>query len=145
MLYYDACMNSSDLDIELLQNLEDAGQKIRSLMWEQAKKESINPTQMGILKFCKNYSEEKIRIQTLAKHFRMTEATLSDSVSCLVKKGFLIKERCTTDKRMFFLSITQKGKDVIKRASVWEKKIVESFKSIPKKEKQTLNNFLKTF
>ncbi|XMB86888.1 MarR family transcriptional regulator [Mycoplasmatota bacterium WC44] len=56
---------------------------------------------------------EKKSMGSVAKRLMVTEGTLTTSINRLVKKEYIERNRDEKDKRVFLLSLTEKGKNVM--------------------------------
>lgn len=55
-------------------------------------------------------SKEKIKPSELAKIMDVSKPAVTSITEVLMKKGYILKERCDNDKRVFYLSVTDKYK-----------------------------------
>ncbi len=120
---------------KITQALERISKTFRVLLWEESKKYQISPIQIQILIFCLTHKEEMLKISLLAKEFDLTKATISDSVRVLIKKEFLLKIPDTYDSRSYTIRLTQKGKDIAQKTSVFTASLDESIDALPDSEK----------
>src|SRR5690606_30703302 len=103
--------------------LERVSEAFRVLLWNESKENSLSPIQIQILIFIYFHSFEKCKIGYLADEFNMTKATISDSVRVLLAKDLVSKEIDSTDTRSFSIFLTNKGKQIAKKASFFASSI----------------------
>ena len=53
-------------------------------------------------------------MSAVANHLNVTLGTLTTAVKKIVEKGFLIKEKSTQDQRIYYLRLTNQGKEALK-------------------------------
>ena len=53
-------------------------------------------------------------LEAVANHLNVTLGTLTTAVKKIVEKGFLIKEKSTQDQRIYYLRLTNQGKEALK-------------------------------
>jgi DNA-binding MarR family transcriptional regulator len=66
----------------------------------------------------------------LADEFNMTKATISDSVKVLLSKELVTKETDPIDTRSFSLSLTNEGKKIAKKASLFASSIEQPIEKL---------------
>jgi len=106
-------------------------------MWEVAKKENVTPTQMNLITFICEYPKRICTMSNLAKEFDLTQATVSEALSSLEKKGFIEREK-GEDKRKFFLIPTSNGKEKYKLLNTWKDEFTNQLKNIEDFDKKEL-------
>ena len=70
--------------------------------------------------------EEPRRMSAIAKNLSVTVGTLTTNMNSLEDKGYIIRERSTTDKRVVLVSLTQKGKKAFYHHRDFHKKMIKS-------------------
>lgn len=58
-----------------------------------------------------------------ARRFRISDATVSDSLRVLESKGLVTKLRGHDDRRAVYVAITDAGREMVMRANVWTEKL----------------------
>lgn len=80
---------------------------------------------------------------TVAKKLNITVGTLTVSISNLQKKGYVIKEKSTKDKRVVTIKLTEKGKALFKAHQKFREKIMqEIILELTKQEAEIFNGTL---
>ncbi|MEP0860621.1 MAG: winged helix-turn-helix transcriptional regulator [Ignavibacterium sp.] len=128
----------TDLDAKLVLALERISHVFRVLLWEQTKQYNLSPIQTQILIYIYHQPETDRNITTLALRLNITKATVSDAVKSLVQKKLLKKFSDKEDARFFYLELTTKGKDLVKKIESWGEKFRINFKDIPTEKKTIL-------
>ncbi len=140
-------MNNSDFDLnhqnqttesKITASLERIAQAFRVLLWQESKEFSLSPIQIQVLIFLYYHSDEKRKISYLADEFNMTKATISDTVKTLESKNLITKEHEPHDTRSYIIHLTQKGKDIAQRTSLFTKEIRTPIDKLYQDDKETL-------
>lgn len=79
----------------------------------------------------------------IAKKLSITVGTLTVSINNLLKKGYVIKEKSTHDKRVVTIRLTEKGKALFKAHQRFKEKIMkEVILNLTKQEAEIFNGAL---
>lgn len=135
---FDLKIQNSKLDAKIVAALERISEAFRVLLWEKSKIIKLSPIQIQILIFLKNHEAKYCTINSLADEFNMTAATISDAVRVLREKKFVTKSRSKDDKRVYYLSITQKGEKVVEENSNFIQSLLEATGTLEENEKEEL-------
>ncbi|MDE6182346.1 MAG: MarR family transcriptional regulator [Eubacteriales bacterium] len=82
-------------------------------------------------------------MSTIAKKLSITVGTLTVSINNLLKKGYVIKEKSTQDKRVVIIRLTEKGKALFKAHQKFKEKIMkEVILDLTKQEAEIFNGAL---
>lgn len=130
------------MDIKITKTIEKLSDVIRTLFWNIGKEEGLTPIQIQFLIYLSNHSDKFCRISQLAKDFNLTQATVSDSVNTLGKKGLISKVCSEYDKRVRVLKLTGSSEKLISRLSEWPNSIREYIRTTPPEVNQTIMVFL---
>lgn len=122
--------------------LERISEAFRVLLWNESKENSLSPIQIQILIFIHFHSLEKCKVGYLADEFNMTKATISDSVRVLLAKGLVTKETDPFDARSHSLSLTNDGKKIAKKASLFASSIEKPIDKLTQEQKRIMLNGL---
>src|SRR5690554_1326118 len=140
-------MNTSDFDLnhqnrntesKIIASLERISQAFRVLLWQQSKEHSLSPIQVQVLIFLLHHSNEKRKVSYLADEFNMTKATISDTVKTLEQKGLISKEFEPEDTRSYIINLTEKGKNIAHKTSLFTKEIRTPIERIESGDKENL-------
>lgn len=121
----------SDLDAKLVLALERISHIFRVLLWEQTRQYNLSPIQTQILIYVYHQPDTDRNITTLAQRLNITKATVSDAVKSLVQKKLVKKLSDKEDARFFYLELTSKGKELVKKIESWGDKFRRNFNDIP--------------
>lgn len=69
---------------------------------------------------------EPKNMTTVAKAMSVTTGTLTISVNGLVKKGYVERTRSEKDRRVVFISLTQKGREAYAQHKAFHQKMIET-------------------
>ncbi len=139
----------TDIDAKLVLALERISHVFRVLLWEQTKKYNLSPIQTQILIYIFHQPEADRNITTLAQRLNITKATVSDSVKSLSQKKLVSKKTDKEDNRYYYLELTKKGLELVRKIESWGEKVKSNFREIPQSDKtilyQTLLRMLISF
>lgn len=121
----------SDLDAKLVLALERISHIFRVLLWEQTRQYNLSPIQTQILIYVYHQPDTDRNITNLAQRLNLTKATVSDAVKSLVQKKLVKKLSDKDDARFFYLELTSKGKELVKKIESWGEKFRRNFNDIP--------------
>jgi DNA-binding MarR family transcriptional regulator len=98
--------------------LAKIGLVLRHHAWRERQQSGLTPTQGQILALLRAHGEPPT-VGDLAAGLGVTSATVSDSVSALVAKGFVRKRPSPRHPRAVAVSLTAAGRRCAERAGVW--------------------------
>lgn len=140
-------MNKSDFDLsyqnqntesKIVASLERISQAFRVLLWQESKEHSLSPIQVQVLVFLLHHSDEKRKVSYLADEFNMTKATISDTVRTLEQKELIAKEYQSDDTRSYIIHLTEKGKDIAQKTSLFTQEIRTPIDKMEADDKENL-------
>jgi len=135
-------MKNNELPKKIASSLEKLNQVQRILQWEVAKKEQLSPIQIQFLLYLNDHGEALRTVTHLSEEFDLTKATVSDAVSTLTNKGFIIKIQQETDKRSHVLELTKEGIVIVERIAGWRGRLLESIDTFSDEEQTHIFDLL---
>lgn len=126
------------LESKIIASLERLSQVFRVLLWKDAKEEGLSPIQLQILIHLMFQSEDMMNLSFIAKAFNMTKATISDSIKVLEKKDFIHRQSNPKDARSLKLFLTEKGKTVASRVSLFANPLLKPLGDLNQQQKEIL-------
>lgn len=78
------------------------------------KKNNINPTEFMVLELLN--TKEKMPVNDIAKKINITSGSMTYVSTQLINKGLIVRNQCQTDSRLFYLSLSEKGRSLIEKA-----------------------------
>ncbi len=122
-------MGISEQDIRVLLNqlLKDMFYRILRLQEKSVSKsanDNLSRTEMHALENIQD--SPGATLTQIAEMLGVTKATVSVSVSRLVKKGYLVKTKVDEDKRKSELQLTEKGEECCKKHKQFHDMLIES-------------------
>lgn len=135
---FDSKFQQASAESKIVVALEKISEAFRVLMWEESKAHAVSPIQIQILIFCLFHKPGKATVSNLADEFNMTKATISDSVKSLLSKKLIVKETETEDSRSYSIQLSDSGKLLAKKVSLFANKIYEPLASLSKRENELL-------
>ncbi|MEO3427764.1 MarR family winged helix-turn-helix transcriptional regulator [Pelagibius sp. CAU 1746] len=109
---------------------------LRAGQWRQAEAARLTPTQSQILIYLAQRGPA--RLGALAAETGVTQATASDSVNALVRKGLLRKTSDPADARARRLQPTLKGQRAAEELSLWPQQMERALESLSLQEQATV-------
>lgn len=68
---------------------------------------------------------EPKNMSSIARELSVTVGTLTISVNSLVKKGYVVRERSSEDRRVVLVSLSRKGKDVFEHHRQFHRSMID--------------------
>ncbi len=133
------------IDETILATIDKLSWIRQSLLWKIGKQYNLSPLQVQIMNCLNKQSSEKYNITQLSKFLFITKSTASDAVKTLEKKNLVIKRFSKENKKKSIIAFTQKGKNIIKKISAWNKDFNTQLKKFNNKTKKTISLFLLEF
>lgn len=131
-------MDKVRIEEKIFFGIEKLARANRVLLWEIAKKENLSPIQIQFLNYLENHPKELCIVKNLSKEFDLTEATVSEAIKSLQKKGFILKKRTREDGRVYVIWLTARGKKLAKRVSNWSSAFVENIRRLSPEKKEKI-------
>jgi len=69
---------------------------------------------------------EPKNMSTIAKSLAVTVGTLTTTMNSLVRKGYAIRQRCEEDRRVVYMSLTDKGKRAFLHHQAFHQEMIEA-------------------
>ncbi len=85
--------------------------------------------------------QEGISVSEISKKFDVKKSTVSIAINQLIELGIVTKIQSRTDKRIYFLKLTQKGKDIMKIHKQAHKNTIKKLLMIL--DQNEVDNFIK--
>ena len=86
---------------------------------------------------------QPVMVSAVARTLSVTQATVNISMNGLEKKGYINRERSTEDKRVVFVTLTEKGKKAYNHHRDFHKKMIHSIvDNMDDSEKEVMMKFL---
>lgn len=128
----------------MIAGLSKISTALRSQSWQGAESQGLTPTQGQILTFLQSTSDDGIRLSAIAKEIAITPATASDTVSALVKKGLVSRERAKDDRRAIAVCLTPEGKKQAEQAASWPSFLLDAMEFLSPEEQTVFYKGLTT-
>lgn len=114
MSIFDLHEQNDEIDKKIIAGLERLSQVFKALLWEKAKEQQLSPIQIQLLIFIHYHAADKSSISYLSEEFNITKATVSEAIKVLEQKRLVAKTGDQLDGRRYSISLTAKGKKVVK-------------------------------
>lgn len=141
---FDPKINRKNVDSKIVVALERISEAFRIVLSEENKKYNLSNIQIQILIFLLFHNEDLRTLTSLSEEFNISKASLSDSVKSLESKGYVIKERKLNDFRSSTINLTEKGKEIAEKVSLFGNKIEEVISKLEDDKKSSLLDSLLT-
>ena len=117
-----------DLFFQIEKNVQDFG---------------LNISEFGVLEMLYHKGDQPV--QKVAEKILVTSGTITYVINKLEKKELVIRRKCDKDKRIFYVSLTEKGKEFIEQIYPKHKDFINNlFKDLDEESKiQLLENLIK--
>lgn len=132
----------SDLDQKLFAGFSKIGLAFKIHRARQGGERGISPTQGQVLAFLKDRIGQATSLSDVADRMGVTLPTVSDSVSGLVKKGFVDKVASPQDGRRINLTLTASGRQEADFQAAWPEFLSHSLQDLKEVEKGVLHRWL---
>ena len=109
----------AELDRKLVAALERAGQALRVLLWDQAKRHGLSPIQVQLLLRIAAEPPERRRVGALAAELDVTAPTVSDAIAALRRKRLVRAGPAPGDRRGRQLELTDSGRRLASELRAW--------------------------
>ncbi len=135
-------MNSYDKQLKAFTVLYRATSATQDVMKKDVQYSDLNITEFAVLELL--YHKGKQPIQIIGKKVLIASSSITYVVDKLEKKELVKRVSCPTDRRVTFVSLTDKGTNVMKSIFPQHAKtIAQIFDVLSKEELETLTQLLK--
>lgn len=102
----------------------------------------LNISEFGVLEMLYHKGDQPV--QKVAEKILVTSGTITYVINKLEKKEFVVRRKCNKDKRVYYVSLTEKGKDYISHIFPKHKDFLNNlFKDLDEESKtQLLDNLI---
>ena len=109
----------------------------KSVITEEFK--DMTENEMHILEAVGTDVENPMKVSDIAAKLGVTTSTLTINMNALEKKGYVVRERSTKDKRIVYVRLTERGRKAFFHHRDFHKKMIKSIVSgISKEERRVL-------
>jgi len=138
MSIFDLNKQNSKIDTKIAAGLERLSQVFKSLLWQKATAHQLSPIQIQLLIFINYHDADKNNISYLADEFNISKPTVSDAIKLLEQKELIIKTVSELDARRYSISLTKKGKNVVRDTEDYTDPIASWITRMDQTEKESL-------
>lgn len=135
---FDLQHQNQSIESKIVASLERIAQAFRVLLWQESKEFSLSPIQVQVLIFLLYHSAQKRKVSYLADEFNMTKATISDTVKTLALKDLISKEYEPHDTRSYIIHLTDKGKEIAEKTSLFTNEIRTPLDKLAQTDKENM-------
>lgn len=97
----------------------------------------LNVSEFGVLEMLYHKGDQPV--QKVAEKILVTSGTITYVINKLEKKEFVVRRKCNKDKRVYYVSLTEKGKDYISHIFPKHKDFIDNlFKDLDEESKTKL-------
>lgn len=107
----------SDDERAAWRNLQRMQMQLLAVLSQELADSGLSYQDYLVLAILSDQPDGRLRLVELAVELGWEKSRLSHHVSRMTERNLVIKERCPTDQRGFFVAITKEGKNVIKAAA----------------------------
>jgi DNA-binding MarR family transcriptional regulator len=135
---FNTMQQQKDITSKIVVSLERISEAFKSLLWDYAKKNGLSPIQIQLLVFIAHHKNSFCKVSYLANEFNITKPTVSDAVKTLIKKELIKKIFSEIDNRSYTISLTSKGKKMVKQTENFANPIKNGVRKSNEKELEIL-------
>lgn len=125
--------------VEAFINLKYTVSWLENIETEFFKPYNISPQQYNILRILRG-AGNRLKVQTVKERMIERSPNATRLMDKLCDKGLIVRERCEDDRRVVYVEITSKGKELLKEIDIDQ--LEESIKGISEKEAEILSVLL---
>ncbi|HLI46875.1 MAG TPA: MarR family winged helix-turn-helix transcriptional regulator [Geobacterales bacterium] len=134
--------HNKDLETKIIEAIDRISRAQKILLWDRAKIYGLTPLQTQILLLVSENKEEKNNISLISLELGVSQPTISDAVKTLINKGLLQATVWEKNKHFRILSLTDKGKEIIKKLKEWDSYLKRPLKKMEEEAKVAFFNYL---
>jgi MarR family 2-MHQ and catechol resistance regulon transcriptional repressor len=104
----------------------------------------LNISEFGVLEMLYHKGDQPV--QKIAEKILVTSGTITYVINKLQKKDLVVRKKCETDGRIYYISLTKKGENLISDIFPKHEAFLDNlFKDLKQQEKENLLENLKNF
>jgi MarR family 2-MHQ and catechol resistance regulon transcriptional repressor len=104
---------------------------------KRLRKHNLSISEFGVLEFL--FHKGRQPVQTIAEKILVTSGTITYVIDKLVKKDLVAREKCSEDKRRFYVDLTENGRNLISEIFPYhEEHLEELFEDMDHESKKEL-------
>ena len=115
-----------DINLNIVLAMARTHNSLISKIEKNVQENGLNLSEFGVLEFIYNQGPQPV--QKIADKILVTSGTITYVINKLESKNLVIRKKCEKDKRIFYVSLTKEGEELISR--------------VFKKHKEFLNDLL---
>jgi len=134
----------SELNFKLIIALARTQNKLTARTENQIAIYGLNLSEFGVLEMLYNKGPQPV--QQIAEKILVTSGTITYNIDKLQKKGYITRKQSENDKRIYHVSLTDSGIEIMKDVFPAHEKFIDHlFRGVDEEVKQALINNLKLF
>ena len=104
---------------------------------KRLRKHKLSISEFGVLELL--FHKGRQPVQQIAEKILVTSGTITYVIDKLAKKSLVVREKCSEDKRIFYVDLTEEGRELISELFPYhEKHLEELFKNLDSESKKHL-------
>ena len=135
---FDPKRQANNIDSKILASLERIGEAFRVMLTSQNKTHKLSNIQIQIMIYLLYHPEKFRTLTNISKDFNITKASLSDSIKSLESKKYIIKAKSPDDSRVSKIFLTESGKNIAKKLSVFGNNVEVIISKLPEENKKVV-------
>ena len=112
---------------ELIVDIYNSIVKIESNAFKAGRFKDVSITEVHTIDAIGMYEAKSM--SSVAKSLRITMGTLTVAVNNLVKKGYVVRRRGQKDRRIVYISLSEKGRRAYEHHAEFHRKMIEGIRS----------------
>ncbi len=113
----------TDVNLKLVIATARCYNTVFSRIEKNVQENGLNISEFGVLEMLLHKGEQPV--QKIAEKILVTSGTITYVLDKLQKKELICRKKCDKDKRIFYISLTQKGEELITGAFAKHKKFLD--------------------
>ncbi|MNB72727.1 putative HTH-type transcriptional regulator YusO [compost metagenome] len=121
---------------EIVSSFRRINHAVQQLLWKDAEKLDITPTQLLVLRKLERCPE--LSVTELADRLYLGNSSVSGLVDRMVKADLITRQRSEEDRRIFRVALTAKGREIVENSRETLRKHLLPLAEIPIEDSQEL-------
>ena len=134
----------NDINLKLVIALSRSFHQLFSKIEKNVQDFGLNISEFGVLEMLYHKGDQPV--QKIAEKILVTSGTITYVINKLQNKDLVVRKKCESDGRIYYVSLTKKGEDLISDIFPKHEAFLDDlFKDLKPKEKEDLLENLKNF
>lgn len=132
----------SDSTSQLAAGLAKLALALKQHAWATGEQSGLSPTQSQVLAVLASRDAEGLAVSQVATELAVTQATVSDAISALQRKGLVTKTRSEADARVVLVQLTEAGTGQAGATAQWPDAMLSALSGLDAAERAVLTRVI---